>query len=334
MSTVSPARRARLLQMIVPIVRCIVCTHAPLRHEPAGDLLCCPACGQTYPIHNDIPLMTLTPEQAIAFPPAAMVEHTYTPQWRAIVERAGAGLVLDFGAGNTPDTFANLIKFEIFAFPNVDVVGWGERTPFIDGAFQSVFSGAVFEHVTHPFACADEIFRILAPGGEVYIETAFLQPYHAYPHHYFNMTIQGLRTICGAFRELEVGVRPHQRPSFTLAWILDVWADKLRGDEREAFLGTSIGEILAEYKANPHSQRWMEGFTAEDDAQLACGVYFRGVKEQQYVPPPAPLAPAVRTLERMIAEKDAHIEQLEALLARIERGRVLRLLNWLRRRLT
>jgi ubiquinone/menaquinone biosynthesis C-methylase UbiE len=137
-----------------------------------------------------------------------------------LIERAHPGLVLDFGSGNAPDRHDNLIKMEIYAFPNVDVVGLGEKTPFVDGSFRAVFAGAVFEHVVSPSRCAREVHRLLEAGGEIYVETAFLQPFHAYPNHFFNMTTQGAREVFKMFEELDVGVQPHQDPSFTLSWVL------------------------------------------------------------------------------------------------------------------
>ena len=37
--------------------------------------------------------------------------------------------------------------------------------------------------------------RVVRPGGRIYVAVAFLQPYHGYPHHYYNMTLQGLEQL-------------------------------------------------------------------------------------------------------------------------------------------
>jgi len=54
------------------------------------------------------------------------------------------------------------------------------KTPFPDNHFDLVLCNAILEHVKDPFACANEIERILKPGGIVWAEIPFVQPYHPY----------------------------------------------------------------------------------------------------------------------------------------------------------
>jgi hypothetical protein len=37
------------------------------------------------------------------------------------------------------------------------------------------------------------------PGGRIFAAVPFLQPYHAYPDHYYNMTAGGLRNLFSDF---------------------------------------------------------------------------------------------------------------------------------------
>jgi ubiquinone/menaquinone biosynthesis C-methylase UbiE len=53
----------------------------------------------------------------------------------------------------------------------------------------------VIEHVTNPQLAFDEMFRVLKPGGALYVEIAFMQPVHMAPHHYFNVTPHGLKHL-------------------------------------------------------------------------------------------------------------------------------------------
>ena len=87
----------------------------------------------------------------------------------------------------------NVVNYEIVDYDTTDVIGLGDTLPFNDCVFDAVISIAVLEHVRYPFACAAEIVRVLKRGGELECSVPFLQPLHGYPHHYYNMTSQGLR---------------------------------------------------------------------------------------------------------------------------------------------
>ena len=55
--------------------------------------------------------------------------------------------------------------------------GDGTRLPFQDGSFDLVMSHAVIEHVAEPGAYLREAFRVLRPGGLMFLETApYLSP--------------------------------------------------------------------------------------------------------------------------------------------------------------
>ncbi len=127
-------------------------------------------------------------------------------------------LFLDLGSGikSQDQLFENAIYLDAVHFTNVDVVNSRARLPFKDKVFDLVVSQAVFEHLPSPFQMAREVFRILKPGGRVLIDTAFMQPLHGDPNHYFNMTAEGLRLVLESFDILELGSQPHQLPSYSL----------------------------------------------------------------------------------------------------------------------
>jgi SAM-dependent methyltransferase len=132
------------------------------------------------------------------------------------------------------------------AYDTTDVRGVGERLPFKDASFDAVFSLAVLEHVKDPFQCAREIVRVLKPGGELYCCVPFLQPMHGYPHHYYNMTEQGIRNLF----EPAVAIRSHEvlpsmSPIHTLSWIARSWAEGLAGQAKDEFLNLTMADLLA-----------------------------------------------------------------------------------------
>jgi len=109
------------------------------------------------------------------------------------------GPILDCGAGGR--TRPGVIGLDIVSHPNHTVQADALALPFPDATFDLVLSQAVIEHVTDPQRYADEIVRVLRPGGHVYVEGAFLQPVHQAPAHFFNVTAFGLAHV---FRRLEV----------------------------------------------------------------------------------------------------------------------------------
>jgi SAM-dependent methyltransferase len=163
-----------------------------------------------------------------------------------LIHRHRDGLVLDCGAGKRSVYYANVVNFEIVAYDSTDVRGVGEVLPFVDGSFDAVISIAVLEHVKDPFACAAEIARVLKPGGELICCVPSLQPYHGYPHHYYNMTHQGLRNLFERAVDVErIEVYDSVLPIWSLHWIVQSWAAGLQGDTREAFLDMRVRDLLA-----------------------------------------------------------------------------------------
>lgn len=120
------------------------------------------------------------------------------------------GLILELGAGIDVCTHPNLIKTDAFVYSSdLDYVVDAHKMPFEDNTFDFIYSLAVFEHLHTPWVAAQEIFRVLKPGGKVYVLTAFMQHLHGYPHHYFNMTTMGAERIFSDFEILHSGPSPH-----------------------------------------------------------------------------------------------------------------------------
>lgn len=273
-------KKKRFENYIFPILKCIACES---RQLDLGDgKITCGECGKEYTVNNHIPIMVLDPdmEKICSYSNDVVAKTSYSDELTELIMKYERGPVLDLGSGYNSNVFPDLgtVKLDIFPFPNVDVVGYGENLPFKPGTFEAIISMSAFEHVQNPFLLVHSIKQTLAPGGELYTETAFLQPVHAYPNHYFNMTKQGLEYLCSDFEKIQSGVHFHQLPSFTLNWILKSWSKKLNGKNKEDFLNLTVREILEEYRYNLFSKRWMGDFSTEDMEELACGIYFHGRK--------------------------------------------------------
>ncbi|MEN9843903.1 MAG: hypothetical protein RLZZ612_1732, partial [Pseudomonadota bacterium] len=149
-------------------------------------------------------------------------------------------------------------------------------------------SQAVFEHLQYPEAAAAEIWRILKPDGVAKIDTAFLQPEHAYPHHYFNATEAGLRHW---FRDFELqwsGVEDYQHPKWALLWFLDVYLAALPPAAQEKVWPIDLANCVAVLKrlqtgqvdtdADLEISLALDELAPESVRALAAGVSVKAVK--------------------------------------------------------
>lgn len=192
--------------------------------------------------------------------------HGYPKQTLDLIQALSADQVfLDLGCGIRPshNILPNGIYLDAVHFPGVDIVNSAPSLPFRDNSIDLVVSHAVFEHLRDPRQMARELWRLLKPGGTAYIDTAFMQPFHGDPSHYFNMTTSGLQTVLEGFEFLWLGVSPWQTPSWGWRMQLDAisgfvtnerWAKTLamlshelaqHGHELDDNLGPIGREIIA-----------------------------------------------------------------------------------------
>lgn len=202
----------------------------------------------------------------------------YDEEMQALVAAHAEGLCLDCGAGRRQVYYPNVVNFEIAAYDTTDVLGVGEALPFRDAAFDLVFSVAVLEHVRDPFLCANEICRVLKPGGQLFCAMPFLQPLHGYPHHYFNATKQGLRRLFeDRLRVDRVSVPETGHPAYALHWFLENWTLGLDPAALAAFRALSVGELVdmepARLKREPFG-----GLAEARVDELASGFLLRAVR--------------------------------------------------------
>lgn len=130
-------------------------------------------------------------------------------------------IILDIGGGDRRYPDPRVMNFEYIPYStNVDILGDAAALPFPDNSVDLVLNQAVLEHVKDPKSVVTEIFRILKPGAQVYAEFAFMQPLHAAPFHYFNITPHGAAFLFEDFEVTETGTMGGL--SFTVNWIFSL----------------------------------------------------------------------------------------------------------------
>jgi SAM-dependent methyltransferase len=131
-------------------------------------------------------------------------------------------LYLSIGGGPHRDHPA-FVNLNLGPFPNVEVIADAHRLPYADGSVDRIYCSAVMEHLYDPPRAVREMIRVLKPGGEAYVNTPFLQPYHGYPHHYQNFTLTGHVRIFedAGFKILESGT--DVGPSYTLVHMIQTY---------------------------------------------------------------------------------------------------------------
>lgn len=196
-------------------------------------------------------------------------ENGYDDETVGLIESCAAGLVLDVGAGFRPVYYSNVVNLEVKDYPTTDVIGVADRLPFRDNSFDGVISIAVLEHVKDPFLCAREIARVLKPGAWLKCCVPFLQPLHGYPHHYFNMTHEGLRTLFEPYLSIErQEVNPATHPVWAIAWQLRSWAEGLPPAARKSFLRLRVNDLIA-FPGPMLEQPWARELPIEKQFELA-----------------------------------------------------------------
>lgn len=168
----------------------------------------------------------------------------------------------------------------IIPYDTTDVLGVGEELPFKDESFDAVISVAVLEHVQDPFRCAKEICRVLKPGGELYYSVPFLQPYHGYPHHYFNATWQGLARLFDENLDIvDNFVPPALHPRYALSWFLNSWMEGLPNDVALRFSNLSIGDVI-QYEDSDIFEEYCRHLSKDKVRELACGNSIIAIKSK------------------------------------------------------
>lgn len=265
---------------LLPILRCPE-TGQKLRQIHEG-WLATEDSSRSWPIIEGRPNLFPT----LSYPRVHPADHVSNPLAESALKlmRRCAGRVLNLSAGGTAHKLPNVIEAEAAVFRNTDLLADAHHLPFADASFELVVAYNAFEHYRDPRRAAAEIFRVLRPGGQVLIRTAFLQPLHEAPWHFYNCTRYGLMQWFEAFETRELSVSDNFHPAHTVAWIVTECEAALRRDvseeAAELFANARIGDFARMWrgKAARNNRLWhnFSRLSQESQAVTAAGFEFLG----------------------------------------------------------
>lgn len=85
---------------------------------------------------------------------------------------------------------------------------------FGEGSFDTVIACSVWEHLDFPWIAAEEVWKVLKPGGIFFVQTHFIFEQHGYPNDTFRYTTRGLENL---FKKMSFVVSDFEFPCRILA---------------------------------------------------------------------------------------------------------------------
>lgn len=135
---------------------------------------------------------------------------------KKLVVDIGGGLRADAGKNNrgneNPWLEEYLKKVDYKVLDKVpdyhpDIVGDVHDLPLEDESVDAIICIAVLEHVEEPQKAVKEMYRVLKPGGYLYIYVPFLYYYHPMPGYYgdfYRFTYDGIKYMVRDFKDVEL----------------------------------------------------------------------------------------------------------------------------------
>lgn len=128
---------------------------------------------------------------------------------RWVAELADGLTVLDVGGRHQP--YRPLVEPKLRRYVAIDVIPTrlvtvladGQRLPFASETFDLVISTQVFEYFSRPDLAANEIFRVLKPGGVLFLSVAAFAPRFV-DDELWRFTPAGVRAMLTSFTKVDI----------------------------------------------------------------------------------------------------------------------------------
>jgi SAM-dependent methyltransferase len=122
-------------------------------------------------------------------------------------------IIYDIGAKNAramyfggPPPGATVICTDIAPGPGVDIVADAQDMPEIPSeSADAVFLVSLLQHIPSPQKALDEAYRVLRPGGILFVNVPFIFVYHRDPEDFNRFSTLGLEVLCGRFERIGSG---------------------------------------------------------------------------------------------------------------------------------
>lgn len=105
---------------------------------------------------------------------------------------------LDFGKGDP-----------LWNYKRLSVIGDLLSLPLRDEVFDAVICTQTMEHISNPFVLLQGLFRVLKPGGRLFLTAPQIWPIHQSPHDFFRFTYYGLECLFDHAGFVVESIQPH-----------------------------------------------------------------------------------------------------------------------------
>lgn len=127
------------------------------------------------------------------------------PRYMDFIESYGIkGTIMELGGGPNSLDIPGVVNLDINNYNSVDVIGDARRIPFQNDSYDAIISNSVLEHIWETDLVAEECFRVVKPGGFVFINVPQVcGRHHTYDYH--RWTMPGLIKLFEKFDVIEKG---------------------------------------------------------------------------------------------------------------------------------
>lgn len=234
------------LQRLLPILRCPA-TGLKLAADAGQGALVTVDGWRTWPVLDGRPVLC----DGLSEPEVKPADHVSNelPGEALALAQSTTGWVLNLSGGGSQAKLDNVVEVEYSLFRHTDVVADAHVLPFDDAVFDAAIVMNAFEHYREPQKVAAELLRVLKPGGRILVRTAFMQPLHEKPWHFFNCTRYGLAQWFREFETERIRVSENFCPNHSISWLASECEQALRTHLSDAaaerFREAPAGELVA-----------------------------------------------------------------------------------------